>query len=108
MIGRDELQSMKRDAWLINVGRGKHIVTDDLVWALENKIIGGAGLDVTDPEPLPEGHALWSAKNVIITPHSADTNTQVVRLFSLRIKENLAAYQGLGDWVGLVDPELGY
>ncbi len=65
-------------------------------------------MDVTDPEPLPDGHPLWSANNVIVTPHTADTNDQVVRLFSIRIKENLAAFKGLGYWVGLVDPELGY
>jgi phosphoglycerate dehydrogenase-like enzyme len=98
----------KPSAYLVNVARGAVIVTDDLVTALNTDLLAGAGVDVTDPEPLPDGHGLWSAKNVIITPHTADTNDQVVRLFSLRIRENLAAYQGLGDWAGLVDPVLGY
>jgi len=99
---------MKPTAYFVNVARGAVVVTDDLVSALNSELIAGAGVDVTDPEPLPDGHALWEAKNVIITPHTADTNAQVVRLFSVRIRENLAAYQGLGDWVGLVDPVLGY
>ena len=104
----ERLAKMKSSAYLVNVARGADIVTDDLVKALNDEIIAGAGVDVTDPEPLPDGHALWSAKNVIITPHTADTNAQVIRLFSIRIQENLAAYQGKGDWVGLVDKELGY
>lgn len=98
----------KPTAYFINIARGPIVVTDDLVEALNSGLIAGAGVDVTDPEPLPDGHPLWEAKNIIITPHSADTNAQVIRLFSERIIENLAAYQGLGQWNGLVDPELGY
>jgi phosphoglycerate dehydrogenase-like enzyme len=102
------LSLMKPTAYLVNVARGGVVVTEDLAKALNEGVIAGAGVDVTDPEPLPDGHSLWNAKNIIITPHTADTNAQVVRLFSQRIKENLLAYQGLGPWVGLVDPELGY
>jgi phosphoglycerate dehydrogenase-like enzyme len=98
----------KQTAYFINIARGPIVVTNDLVEALNTGLIAGAGVDVTDPEPLPDGHPLWSAANIIITPHSADTNAQVIRLFSQRIKENLAAYRGLGQWSGLVDPELGY
>ena len=99
---------MKPTSYLVNIARGPVVMTDDLVQALNEGVLAGAAVDVTDPEPLPEGHALWSAKNIIITPHTADTNAQVIKAFSIRIKENLAAYQGKGDWVGLVDPELGY
>ncbi len=60
IIGADELQLMEDHAWLINVARGRHVVTDDLVDALRDGVIGGAGLDVTDPEPLPPDHPLWS------------------------------------------------
>lgn len=104
----ERFKKMKDSAYLVNVARGPVVNTMDLVQALNEGIIAGAGVDVTDPEPLPDGHPLWSAQNVIITPHTADTNAQVVRLFSIRIGENLAAYKGLGDWVGLVDPNLGY
>jgi phosphoglycerate dehydrogenase-like enzyme len=108
LFNLERLKKMKSSAYLINVARGAVVDTSDLVTALNDEVIAGAGVDVTDPEPLPDGHPLWTAKNVIITPHTADTNAQVIRLFSIRIRENLAAYKGLGDWVGLVDPELGY
>ncbi|MFM1983893.1 MAG: hypothetical protein RL723_328 [Actinomycetota bacterium] len=99
---------MKNSAYLVNIARGPMVNTSDLIDALNSEVIAGAALDVTDPEPLPDGHPLWSAKNVIITPHSADTRKQVVRLFSERIRENVVAYSsGLG-WVGIVDPVFGY
>lgn len=60
---------MKKDAILLNVGRGDTVVTNDLVYALEKGYINGAGLDVTDPEPLPQSHPLWNMEQVIITPH---------------------------------------
>ena len=60
---------MKKTAFFINVGRGGSVVTDDLVAALNDGVIAGAGLDVTEPEPLPKDHPLWKAKNIIITPH---------------------------------------
>ena len=104
----ERFKKMKSSAYFVNVARGPVVNTTDLVTALNEGIIAGAGVDVTEPEPLPDGHPLWSAKNVIVTPHTADTNAQVLRLFSVRIGENLAAYKGLGDWVGLVDPKLGY
>ena len=108
LFNASRLSKMKPTAYLVNVARGAVVDTMALVEALNNEVIAGAGVDVTDPEPLPDGHPLWDAKNVIITPHTADTNAQVIRLFSIRIAENLAAYQGRGDWVGLVDPTLGY
>ena len=103
-----KLALMKPTAYLVNIARGPIIKTEHLVSALNSEIIAGAGVDVTDPEPLPDGHALWSAKNIIITPHSADTRKQVVRLFSDRIRENVKAYAAGTGWVGEVDPILGY
>jgi phosphoglycerate dehydrogenase-like enzyme len=67
-IGRPELDAMN-GAFLLNAGRGSAIVTDELVRALGDGRVRAAGLDVTDPEPLPEGHPLWSMPNVLITPH---------------------------------------
>lgn len=99
---------MKQTAYLVNVARGPMIVTDDLISALAEGSIAGAALDVTDPEPLPDGHPLWNAPNIIITPHSADTRVQVVRLFSHRIQENVQAFATGSGWVGQVDPNLGY
>ena len=107
MDGR-RLGLMKESAYLVNIARGPMVNTADLVSALNSGAIAGAALDVTDPEPLPDGHPLWSAKNILITPHSADTRAQVVPLFSQRLRENVAAYLGRGSWVGQVDPNLGY
>jgi phosphoglycerate dehydrogenase-like enzyme len=108
MISRNELEMMESHAWLVNVARGKHIVTDDLVWALENGVIGGAGLDVTSPEPLPEGHPLWSMPNCIITPHVGNTPEMAVPLLSARITTNVKLFAHGDELLGPVDPDLGY
>jgi len=99
---------MKPTSYLVNIARGPVVDTEALVSALNAGIIAGAAVDVTDPEPLPDGHPLWDAANILITPHTADTRVQVVKLFSRRIDENVRAYLGSGVWVGVVDPELGY
>jgi phosphoglycerate dehydrogenase-like enzyme len=99
---------MQDHAWIINVARGGHIVTDDLVWALENNIIGGAGLDVTEPEPLPDGHPLWSLNNCIITPHVGNTPAMAVPLLSERITENVRHWANGKDLIGPVFVDLGY
>jgi phosphoglycerate dehydrogenase-like enzyme len=108
IISRSELEMMESHAWLVNVARGGHIVTDDLVWALENGEIGGAGLDVTDPEPLPEGHRLWALPNCIITPHVGNTPAMAVPLLSERIATNVRLWAAGDDLVGPVYTDLGY
>jgi phosphoglycerate dehydrogenase-like enzyme len=67
-VGKPEMDAMQ-GAFLLNAGRGPSVDTTELVVALRDGRVRGAGLDVTDPEPLPEGHPLWSAPNVVITPH---------------------------------------
>jgi len=69
LIGRSQLAKMKKGAVIINIGRGFSIDTEALCDALESGSLGGAGLDVTDPEPLPAGHRLWKLENAVITPH---------------------------------------
>jgi phosphoglycerate dehydrogenase-like enzyme len=108
IIGRPELDAMAEHAWLVNVARGRHVVTDDLVVALKDGAIGGAGLDVTEPEPLPEGHPLWDLPNCIITPHTANTLEMARPILSARIAENIRRYIAGEPLVGLVDPALGY
>jgi phosphoglycerate dehydrogenase-like enzyme len=71
MIDRSALALMKEGAFLVNVARGSVVVTDDLVEALRSGRLGGAGLDVTDPEPLPADHVLHAIPNVILSPHNA-------------------------------------
>src|SRR4029078_11016428 len=68
MISLTELEMMESHAWIVHVARGKQIVPDDLVWALRNGVIGGAGLDVTHPEPLPDDHPVWTLPDCTITP----------------------------------------
>jgi len=108
IIGAPELGLMNSRGWLVNVARGPHVVTADLVAALESKSIGGAALDVTDPEPLPDGHPLWSLDNAIITPHTADTLEMITPLLDQRITANVAAFAAGTPLEGLVDPEAGY
>jgi phosphoglycerate dehydrogenase-like enzyme len=108
MISRSELEMMEPHAWLVNVARGRHIVTDDLVWALQNNIIGGAGLDVTHPEPLPDDHPLWSLQNCIITPHVGNTPEMGVPLLSARITHNVRVFAEGGTLAGQVYPDRGY
>lgn len=71
LIGYEEFETLPPDAYLVNVGRGPIVATDALIDALRSNSIGGAGLDVTDPEPLPRDHPLWGFENVTITPHNA-------------------------------------
>lgn len=108
LMNKDRLALMKNSAYLVNIARGPMVVTSDLISALDSGEISGAALDVTDPEPLPDGHPLWDAQNILITPHTADTRVQVVPLFAERVDANVKAFLGLGDWVGVVDPKLGY
>jgi phosphoglycerate dehydrogenase-like enzyme len=92
----------------VNVARGRHIVTDDLVWALEQGVIGGAALDVTYPEPLPAGHPLWSMPNCIITPHVGNTPEMAVPLLSERISTNVRRFADGEPLIGPVHVDLGY
>jgi phosphoglycerate dehydrogenase-like enzyme len=108
IVGASELALLDEDAWLVNVARGAHVDTDALVAALDDHSIGGAALDVTDPEPLPEGHALWGRPNCIVTPHTADTLEMVKPLLADRIRTNVARFGAGQTLVGLVDPGAGY
>ena len=92
IIGAAELDLMEPHAWLVNVARGRHVVTDDLVAALRRRSIGGAALDVTEPEPLPADHPLWDLDNCLITPHTANTWAMAEPLFARRVTENVARF----------------
>ena len=102
------LALMSPDAWLVNVARGRHVVTDDLVSALEVGNLGGAALDVTDPEPLPDGHPLWTLPNCIVTPHVGNTPEMAVPLLTARITENVRRWAAGEDLLGPVDVAAGY
>ncbi|MEO8698261.1 MAG: NAD(P)-dependent oxidoreductase [Acidimicrobiales bacterium] len=102
------LSRMAEHAWLVNVGRGGHVITDDLVLALREQRIGGAALDVTDPEPLPPGHPLWSLANCVVTPHIANTPEMGLPLIAARVRENTARFLAGEPLIGVVDVALGY
>jgi phosphoglycerate dehydrogenase-like enzyme len=108
MITEAELSLMNPDAILVNVARGGLVVTDDLVEALETGGIAGAGVDVTDPEPLPDGHALWTLNTAIVTPHTADTIEMIVPLLAQRIGANLIRFAAGAPLLGRVDRDEGY
>lgn len=108
LFGADEFAAMKPTAYLVNIARGGLVDTDALLDALRSGTIAGAGLDVTDPEPLPDGHPLWDEPNVIITPHQADTPEMTAPLLAERIRSNVRAFLDDGRFVGVVDPEAGY
>ena len=104
----ERLRRMGPQAWLVNVARGGHVVTDDLVEALRNRWIAGAGLDVTDPEPLPDGHPLWELPTCIVTPHVGNTPDMAVPLLSARIADNVRRWAAGEPLLGLVEVGLGY
>jgi phosphoglycerate dehydrogenase-like enzyme len=108
MIGAAELARLSEGAVLVNVARGALVDTDALVAELASGRLGGAGLDVTDPEPLPAGHPLWGLENALVTPHVADTEAMTVPLFAERVEANVAAFLGRGEWVGRIDLHAGY
>jgi len=108
MFNKAVFDSMKPTAYYISVGRGATTVTDDLMAALKSGSIAGAGLDVTDPEPLPEGHPLWTMPRVIITPHVAGRSDKGLDRLYLLVKENLRRYVNGEPMLSVVDIEKGY
>ena len=108
LIGRAELAAMGSGSWLVNVARGGLVDTGALTDALRAGQIGGAALDVTDPEPLPSGHPLFYLPNCLITPHTADTEEMTRPLLADRIAENVRRLKAGQQLVGQVDPDLGY
>ncbi|EHK16877.1 uncharacterized protein TRIVIDRAFT_40370 [Trichoderma virens Gv29-8] len=108
-ISRGELALLaERRAFVSNVGRGEVINTDDLIDALENGIIRGAALDVTDPEPLPDGHRLWSTKNLFISPHvSGNSSAYGQRVYEI-LKYNLTRLSEGRELTNKVNRKEGY
>jgi phosphoglycerate dehydrogenase-like enzyme len=100
--------AMRDDAFFINIGRGESVVTADLTTALQAGAIGGAGLDVTDPEPLPPGHGLWSMQNVIITPHIATSSDFRSERTVTLVAENVRRYVRGDAVLSVVDLAAGY
>ena len=109
MWNADRFAAMKNSAYFINIGRGMTCKLDDLVAALDNGEIAGAGLDVYEIEPLPEGHPLWKIENVILTPHIAVADAENIpeRRFELILENARRLVEGR-DFVNVVDKEKWY
>ena len=110
IFNADAFQKMKEGAFFLNIGRGTAVDTLALVEALNSGHLGGAGVDVTDPEPLPEKHPLWDAPNALVTPHISgnyhlpETFERIVRIAA----ENLAAFRDGEKLRNQVDFATGY
>lgn len=101
-------ERVKRGALFVNVGRGGTVVSSALSDALRTGALGGAALDVTDPEPLPADHPLWQAPNLIITPHvSSESELGVSRVWEI-VRENLRRYVAGSPMLSEVDVSRGY
>jgi phosphoglycerate dehydrogenase-like enzyme len=96
---------MKRGAYFINIARGRCVVTEDLIAALQSGQLAGAGLDVTDPEPLPSDSPLWAMPNVLITPHVAILGTPYREKWEAILLENCRRFAAGRPLINVVDKE---
>jgi D-3-phosphoglycerate dehydrogenase len=113
LVDRALLAELHSDVWIVNVARGEVVDTDALVDALRERTIGGAALDVTDPEPLPPGHALWGMPNVVVTGHMANPNRGRPWDFhqdevAAHVAHNLRALAGRERFTGVIDARHGF
>ena len=108
LMGSGQFHAMKPTAYLINVARGGLVETPALVEALEQKRLAGAGLDVTDPEPLPEGHALWKMPNVVVSPHLGGQSPRATERQWRLFRENVRRFVAGEPLLCVVDKAKGY
>jgi len=108
LFSRDLFRRMRRHALLVNVTRGGIVFGDDLLAALDEGLIGGAGLDVTDPEPLPGGHRLWTHPKAVVTPHTAGGSPRRAGRVIATFVENLQRLRDGRPLLALIDKQKGY
>ena len=108
MMGPRQFELLKKGTYFIGMSRGKIFNTDALVKALDSRRLAGAGMDVTDPEPLPKGHPLWKFENVIITPHYAGGSDNVDKRRIEMFKENVGRFCRGEQLINVVDKKKGY
>jgi D-3-phosphoglycerate dehydrogenase len=108
LIDRDALAAMRAETLIVNVARGSLIDTDALVDALRAGRLGGAALDVTEPEPLPEGHPLWGHPLVLITPHVGDPPEYWTPELAARVEQNVARIAAGREPLAVIDLKRGY
>ncbi len=108
MFDEEFFQATKQTAYFVNIGRGKTVDTAALTRALRDRRLAGAGLDVTEPEPLPPDHELWGLPNVIITPHvGGDSDAHMERIWLL-FRENLRRFVAGEPLLSVVNKRRGY
>lgn len=108
MMGPKQFELLKKDSYFVAVSRGGIYDLDALVKALDSQRLAGAGVDVTDPEPLPKGHALWKFKNALITPHMAGRSDMDRGRMLGTIKENIRRFAEGLPLLNVVDKQKGY
>jgi phosphoglycerate dehydrogenase-like enzyme len=108
MMGASQFALMKKNSYFIAVSRGKIYDMGGLVKALDEKRLAGAGVDVTDPEPLPKDHALWKFENAIITPHIAGRSDRDAERMVGTIQENIRRFVAGKPMINVVDKKKGY
>jgi phosphoglycerate dehydrogenase-like enzyme len=108
MMGAHQFELMRKNSYFVAVSRGGIYDMNALVKALDEKRLAGAGVDVTDPEPLPRRHALWKFNNVVITPHIAGRSDQDAVRMTGTIKENLRRFVEGKPLINVVDKQKGY
>lgn len=101
LIGSAELNRLPTDAVIVNIARGEVVETEALLAALETQTIRGAALDVTDPEPLPRDHPLWTLDNVHLTPHNAGSTPKLLNRLADLLEENLRTAEETGTYTDL-------
>ncbi|MBZ5591528.1 MAG: D-2-hydroxyacid dehydrogenase [Acidobacteriia bacterium] len=108
MMGAHEFELMKQHSYFVAVSRGGIYDMGGLVKALDSKRLAGAGVDVTDPEPLPKGHALWKFNNVVVTPHIAGRSDRDFERMFGTVKENIQRFVDGKPLINVVDKQKGY
>lgn len=108
VVNRDSLAKLPDHAFIVNVARGELVDTEELTDALARGDIWGAALDVTDPEPLPDDHPLWSEQRALITCHGGNPRDAVISALSERVAENVGRYRRGQELLGTVDVHRGY
>jgi D-2-hydroxyacid dehydrogenase (NADP+) len=108
MIGSKQFGLMKKGTYYIAMSRGKLTDTNALVKALDEGRLAGAGLDVTDPEPLPKGHPLWKFPNVVITPHTSGGSDNLASRMRTLLIENLTRFSKDQPLMNVVDKQAGF
>jgi D-2-hydroxyacid dehydrogenase (NADP+) len=108
MMGARQFELLKPNSYFVAVSRGGIYDMNALVKALDSKRLAGAGVDVTDPEPLPKGHPLWKFNNVVITPHIAGRSDHDHERMAGTVKENIRRFVDGKPLVNVVDKQRGY